>query len=304
MTSTESVPKLSKWPFYAADALLLALAAWIVFRCPNPFQLWPLTGLVVCATAGAWFSITPFLQEYKARLKFAEAGQLTTAVEQISNLRTFTNQISFATAQWQLVQDQSTKTVAAAKEISDRITAEAKEFSEFIQRANDSEKSHLRLEVEKLRRGENDWLHVLVRMLDHVYALYMAGVHSGQRNLIDQLTNFQAACRDSARRVGVVPFEAQPGDDYNEKTHQLADPQAQPAPGVRVRETIAPGFSFQGQMIRPAIVVLESLESAPPTASRLGDDLPQTAPLESPETGEPAEAEAHHTPSLFGPDHA
>lgn len=263
MTSV-SVPKLTKWPFYLADAFLLGVAALILYKCPDPFQFWPLLSLVTCSALGAWVSITPFLRQYNAEVKFAESNSLTSTVEQLNNLRTFTNQISFATAQWQIVQEQSSKTVGAAKDISERMAIEAKAFSDFIQKANDNEKSHLRLEIEKLRRGENEWLHVLVRTLDHVYALYMAGIHSGQPNLMEQLTHFQNACRDAARRVGLIPFEAKPNEPYDEKTHQLADPQAQPYDGALVRETIATGFSFQGQMIRPAIVILHASQT--PTA--------------------------------------
>ena len=58
----------------------------------------------------------------------------------------------------------------------------------------------VRLEVEKLRRAEGEWLQVLVRVLDHVYALHLGALRSGQPNLIEQLSNFQNACRDAARR--------------------------------------------------------------------------------------------------------
>jgi len=44
---------------------------------------------------------------------------------------------------------------------------------------NDSEKTTLRLEVEKLRRGELEWLQALVHILDHVFALHTAAMHSG-----------------------------------------------------------------------------------------------------------------------------
>ena len=102
-------------------------------------------------------------------------------------MRTFTNQISFATAQWQLVQDEAAKTVGAARHIAERMASEAKAFSDFMQKASDAEKGHLRLEVEKLRRSEGEWLQVLVLTLDHVYALLLAGRRSGQQNIIQQL---------------------------------------------------------------------------------------------------------------------
>jgi molecular chaperone GrpE (heat shock protein) len=296
--TTASAPKLPKWPFYVADLFLLAVAALIVFKCPDPFKLWPLLALVFCAAAGAWLSITPFLKQYDADLQFADSGNLTSAVEQINNLRTFTNQISFATAQWQVVQEQSSKTVTTAREIADRINAESKEFSEFIQKANDSEKGHLRLEVEKMRRAEAEWLHVLVRVLDHVYALYLAGVHSGQPNLIEQLSQFQNACRDAARRVGLTAFEPRANDPYNEKTHQLPDSQTPPGPGARIAQTVAPGFTFQGQMIRQAVVVL----NPPETKAEQSKTLAASSEKKTPVT-EPSE-KAAAAPKPIGPQTA
>src|ERR1051325_12049960 len=97
-----------------------------------------------------------------------------------------------------------------AKEIAQDMAAEVKAFNEFLQRARTDERSALQLEVDKLRRGETEWLQVIVRMLDHVYALHQAALRSRQPSLIEQLGNFQNACRDAARRIGLQPFVAAP----------------------------------------------------------------------------------------------
>lgn len=253
-----NAPKLSKWPFYLGDVVLLGIAGWIVHQSHYPLGPWPLFFLVILAIVGAWVSVTPFLVEYRATLKFAEADSLTTAVKQINDLRAFTNQISFATAQWQLVQEQAANTVKTAREIAERITAEAHAFSEFMRKANDAEKAHLRLETDKLRRAEQEWLQTIVRLLDHVYALHQAGLRSGQPVLIEQLGTFQKACRDAARRLGVVPFEAKPDEPFNDTAHQLADAEAKPPVGACVAETIATGYTFRGQLLRPPLVSLKA----------------------------------------------
>ncbi len=269
-----SVPKLSKWPFYAGDLLLLALAVWIIRRSPNPFAPWPLFFLVASGAIGAWFCVQPFLVEYRAELAFAEADVLTTAVDQIKNLQTLSNQISFATAQWQLVQEQSAKTLISAKEMAEQMTVEAKSFGEFMKRANDLEKTHLRLEADKLRRGEGEWLQIVVRLLDHVYALYQAGVRSGQPALREQLLNFQNACREIVRRLGIVAFEAETDAPFNEKAHQLMDSEARPPAGARVAEMLAVGYTFQGQLLRGAVVTVKlpaELAPEPDTPVSLND---------------------------------
>jgi hypothetical protein len=87
--------------------------------------------------------------------------------------------------------------VTADNEIAERMTAEAKGFAEFMQKANDSEKAHLRLEVDKLRRAEAEWLQIMTHVFDHVYALYAAAAKSGQPNLATtrEFSNCLPRCR-------------------------------------------------------------------------------------------------------------
>jgi molecular chaperone GrpE (heat shock protein) len=74
--------------------------------------------------------------------------------------------------------------------------------------------------------------------------------------LIDQLAQFQNACRDTARRVGLTPFVAAPAEPFDQQRHQLMDTDAKPEPGAIVEETLATGYTFQGQLVRPALVRL------------------------------------------------
>ena len=237
--------------------------------------------LSLCVIIGAIVCIVPFILNYKASTKLTEYKNFSSAVQQIENVRSVANQISFATAQWQMVQEQAGKTITAARDISDRMSAEAKAFGEFMVKANDAEKGHLRLEVEKLHRNEGEWLHTIIRIMDHVYALYLAGVKSGQDNLRTQLGNFQNACRESARRLGVVPFEAKADETFDDKRHQLPDPKAKALPGSKVGETVATGFTFQGKVLRPAVVTLRGASAAEPQQAELleeEDDAEQDVP--------------------------
>jgi len=267
-------PKLSKLPFYFADALLLGAALFIYNQSPHPLGAWQ-TGLIVLSVAcGAWISVLPFVLEYRARVKVAEAGALTTVIAQIQNMETIAAQISGATGQWQTVQEQASQTAVTARQITERMAAEAKGFAEFMQRANDSEKTNLRLEVEKLRRAEADWLQVLVRMLDHVYALHQGAVRSQQASLIEQVSHFQDACRDVARRVGLSPFIATDSEPFDAQRHQLTDGDRDTTDGRAVAETLAAGYTFQGKLVRPALVRLHA---------NGGNAASQPQPAETPE---------------------
>jgi molecular chaperone GrpE (heat shock protein) len=129
-------------------------------------------------------------------------------------------------------------------------------FSEFMKKMNDSEKATLRLEVEKLRRGELEWLQVLVNILDHVFALHTAAMRSGDVKFAAPITTFQNACRDTARRLGLTPFAAAPNESFDAERHQVADSKETPPAGAVVAETMGSGYTFQGRLLRPALVRL------------------------------------------------
>jgi len=255
-----TAPRIHKWPFFAGDTLLLGMAWFICLQGGRPIAVWAMALAVLCVAVGAVLAVAPFVLEYRATVRLAEADALTTVVSQMQNLDGIAGQITRATGHWQEVQQNADKTAASARQIADRMTAEVKGFAEFMERANDREKATLRLEVEKLRRVEAEWLQVLVRMLDHVYALHVGAVRSSQPGLIDQVGNFQTACRDAARRVGLTPFTAREAEPFDEQRHQLVDSDSKAASGSTVAETIAAGYTFQGKLIRPALVRLTNGE--------------------------------------------
>ena len=255
-----TAPKIPKWPFLIGDILLVAVAWFIAFKLSPPLGIVPAILLVGCVGGGAWICILPFLRDHQAEVKAKELDTFKSASSELENMRSVANQISFATAQWQVVHEQASKTISAATEISEKMMAESQAFSEFMLKANDAEKAHLRLEVEKMRRAEGDWLQTIVRTLDHVYALYLAGAKSGQTTLRDQLGHFQNACRDAARRIGVTPFEAKEDEAFDERKHQLPDPKAKVPSKAKIAETLATGFTYQGRIVRPAIVSLQAVD--------------------------------------------
>lgn len=264
-----STPRLARWPFLLADVVLVGVA----LVCYAQGGHWPFGGvmglaawegwvLTVCFSLGAVLGVLPFVLEYRVAARMDELARVQRGLEQIKNLEQIGRQISSATASWQAVQDEAGKAVAAARELNDRMNAEARAFQEFLQRAHDTERTHLRLEVDKLRRAEGEWLQVIVRVLDHVWALYRAAVHSGKVNLVGQLSLFQRACRDAAQRVGVVPFVPSGGDVFDAEIHQPAEGSAASGADLSVHETLATGFRYQGQLVRKALVVLRSAEDA------------------------------------------
>jgi molecular chaperone GrpE (heat shock protein) len=270
--------KIPKWPFLAANAVLILVAGAVVYKAAHPISQTEIFIATASVALGALLGCLPFILEYRAVKKLLEINAVTTVAEQLADLKKYSAQIATATDQWARVQEttknDSEKTVAAATEIAGRMATEIREFNEFQVKLNDTEKGALRLEVEKLRRAEGEWLQVVVRILDHVFALHNAAARSGQPELAENVGQFQNACRDAARRVGVTPFHAEPEEKFDAQKHRAHGLETPPADGV-VAEMLAPGLTFQGRLIRPALVRLqEAVPPAPAPAAEAAPDLP------------------------------
>jgi len=259
---TESkVPNLPKWPFYLADALLCGVAALVFSRMgtiEGASDAALAAGCLAAVALGAWASLTPWLRQYDAQAAQAESAMLKDTLSQINDLQEVGRQVQSANVSWQTVQDSASQIVTSCQTISQRMATEAAGFRKFFENVNEQEKAALRLEVEKLRRMEGDWLQAAVRMMDHTHALHSAGMKSDNPNLIQQLTQFQTHIRDAARRLGLNAFAPELGDYFDERLHQPLDGSAPAGPDKRVGEVKALGFTYQGQIIRKALVVTET----------------------------------------------
>lgn len=257
--------KVAKWPFLLGDAVLLFVAAATVWKARHPITETEICLAIGCVALGAVLGCLPFILEYCATGKLIELNVLGEVAGKIEDLQKFTAQVADITGQWARVQEATQggaeKTAAAVREISERMAAEVRDFTEFQKKMNDAEKGALRLEVEKLRRVEGDWLQVLARILDHIFALHTGAVRSGQPELAAQISSFQNACRDAARRVGLVAFVAEPGEKFDPERHRAHGVENPPADAVAA-ETLVSGLSFQGRLLRPVLVRLRETEPA------------------------------------------
>ncbi|HEX4349811.1 MAG TPA: nucleotide exchange factor GrpE [Verrucomicrobiae bacterium] len=274
--------KIPKWPFVLANALLIIVAAVVIYSAAHPISAAEGYIATGCVMLGALLGCLPFILDYRAVCKLIEVNAVSTVVEQLHDLKTYSAQIAAATSQWALVQEatkgNTDKTVAAAKEIAEHMTDEIQQFNEFQVKLNDTEKGALRLEVEKLRRIEGEWLQVVVRVLDHVFALHNAAARSGNPELVEHIGNFQNACRDAARRVGLTPFNAAPQEKFDAQKHR-AHGQENPPTDALVAETLAPGMSFQGRLLRPVLVRLHDANTPAAEASPEKSEAAETNQL-------------------------
>lgn len=281
--SLKPAPRINKFPFLLTDLACLGVAVTILYRNAGPIGGGQLLAIVACVALGAWACVTPFLRDHDVDVRLAESDNLHDTVQQIRQLKDVATAVQTATARWQIFQENSTETSAAMQRMANQLTNDARNFAESLKQANDVEKTALRLDIDKRKRAEGDWLKIIVTLLDHVHALYQAGVRSGQQNVIQQLGSFQTACRDVVRRVGLVAIEAQAGEVFNPDTHRLADEKQTAPEGAVIAGTLATGFTFQGQLVRPVLVALADKHVPPAEAQDLPPRSTELPPAE--ETG-------------------
>ena len=288
--ANEEDNRLARWPSilpFLVSALVLDVIGYLLMKS-SPHPISHLTGalVTVCVGAGALISVMPFLWDAKAALRHDELDTLAISANQIKDVKRVVDQITTATAQWMTVQEHSERAVEAAQTVSKEMTDEAKRFADFMAQSNDREKATLKLEADKLKRSEAEWLQVVVMMLDHTFALHQAALRSGQQNVINQLSQFQNVCRDTARRMGLVANEVPPGEAFDAESHQWVNGETAAPEGAKVRGTVASGYSYQGQPIRKVLVELEgegaafnggNATPASDTDAEVGDDPPADA---------------------------
>lgn len=304
-----AVPRVAYWPFIGVDLLLVA-TAWLIYHQANrPMVHYEVAAIALCTALGAWLAVWPLVLQHRADLARDERTDLVGTLAQLQQLDQLAERIALATGQWQTAQEHAAGAVNAAREIAERMSAEQKAFQVFIEQAAGTQRQHLELEVNKLRRAEGDWLQTAVRILDHVYALYVAAQRSGQPHLAAQIDAFQNACRDAARRVGLVPLVVTPGTPFDPNVHQPYDPATAVPANALVGDTIGAGYSFQGRLLRRVVVLLQPgaqpeapLVSGETTTLRtVSGDLPglESPPLSTRNVEElpPAVAEFPDSPS-------
>ncbi len=288
---------MQKWPFLIGDIIAL-VACYVIYNMGGEtFETGKAVACVACVVFGAIFSAYPFIQEYRMDARFAEADQLAEVTQFMDRLEKVKNGVTVATAHLETAQDFSEKTIDASREIAERMTEEAKAFAEFMAKANDTEKSHLQLEVDKLKQAEGEWLKVVVTTLDETFRIHAAAAQAGNTGVAAQLAKFQAVCRAAAGRVGLVPFEPEFGEPFNSEKHVLPDADAEVPEDARVGGAFAPGYTYLRRPLRPALVQLQGVQTPPPAASapeapaEPADSLEEEAPP-APEPAEEAATEA------------
>jgi molecular chaperone GrpE (heat shock protein) len=76
--------------------------------------------------------------------------------------------------------------------------------------------------------------------------------------------------------MGLTPFTANPAELFDSEKHQVFESNEKPKEGAVVAQTVAVGYTFQGRLLRRALVRVQGLNDEAP-ASTDQAQLPLTA---------------------------
>ncbi|NCC60378.1 MAG: nucleotide exchange factor GrpE [Verrucomicrobiae bacterium] len=294
--SETSNPSASdKAPFVVTDLVLILTAIGILTFTQHPLSgsaVWTITLLVF---SGAWIAVTPWIMEQRSKTKLAELEGLKGVEESIQKMNSFSDGVNSALLSLSNVQEIAQASAKRAAEAEEKIAQYGLDFEERFSKAANYEKSALQLEIDKLKRIEKDWVSSASGMLDHILALASAGIHSGKPEIAEQMKRFRAACLDIASHAGIQPYMPAPTDLYDPEKHAVPPNAPTPAAEAKIARVLAPGFIYQGVLIRKAMILTEDMEftqEAGAPAKGVTHSFAST-PAEAPQ----AEAESSFTPA-------
>src|ERR1700761_7488808 len=123
---------MPKWPFVLVWALFLAVAVGVFYQAHRPMTEMEVILMVSMVVLSAITFCLPFVLDYKAAGKLLEVNAMSTVMDQMRDLQKYSEKIASATDQWARVQEttkgHSDRTISMAKDITERMAAEIKEF--------------------------------------------------------------------------------------------------------------------------------------------------------------------------------
>ncbi|MDB6055501.1 MAG: hypothetical protein JWN25_3024 [Verrucomicrobiales bacterium] len=293
---------LPKWPFFLADLVLLTFAAVSMLRVGGPNTSTDRLIWIGTVCIGCLISLVPYL--YTG----ASSSENTSAAddERLEELKLAVQNSGEKLPD--LLVPHLDKMQAALHErflgIEAGVQASRKSFDGLITVLNQqqsAELAHARLETEKLRKGDGEWLQLVVHLMDQAFALFQAAVNSGQHAVAQQLSLYYSHCRDLVRRKGLVPLLPEPGTPFN-GDEQMITEGTRAAEDSKIASVVVPGYTFQKQIVRKALVTLALSTPSPveaPAPVHIEEVKPEIEPEEPivEKPVEPSAAESQESPA-------
>jgi len=251
MRSESRNPKIEKWPFVTGGLSLLVAAGGLLVFFNNRPETWILTLTLFAFVSGVLINLLPFVLEYLRKSRQINAEDFDSALAKVQGIEKIAELISDATEQWNRNCRSTAKTTAT---ISALIQTGEDRLKTVLQEANDRQLDELQQERDRLQRSNRQWLETLVGILDELFLLQQTAKRTGQHESLQQLETLQQKSLELSHKAGLGQYLAKTGEPFDPRFHRANGNGIPPNP--RIKETLVPGFSFQGRCIRLPLVSL------------------------------------------------
>ncbi|RME68900.1 MAG: hypothetical protein D6781_09845 [Verrucomicrobia bacterium] len=140
MSNRPTLPKpIPRWPFYLGDAAFLILAFATITLAGSPPSLGHIAVATLCTIIGIALLLIPFLLEYDARARFAEAQARDHAEAQLRRLAQIGDQLTNVLSRSQSTEEQIGQALGNLDEIIEKLGNLTDDLGQFISRLSTSE---------------------------------------------------------------------------------------------------------------------------------------------------------------------
>lgn len=151
-------PRPPKWPYFLGDAILLALAGLTGLLAPTPLSAAALTLIFACVALGSVLAVLPFLLDFAAGQREAEAALQLKLEAQNTRLHQSAETIASIAGQLKSAHEATARAVHTAETLPYRLQEKIAEFTTQLQARDDEEKAAMIKELEALRDAEGQRL--------------------------------------------------------------------------------------------------------------------------------------------------
>jgi hypothetical protein len=157
-TRPASPPPVKRWPFVLGDVLLLGIALGVVVLGGSPPGLVTLVVVAICVLLGVGLLVAPYLMEYEARVRFAEAATHDQLEIQARRLAQTVEQLSHAVSRSQSTEEQAGQALGTIEELTEKLTSQSDELASALARSTEREIADLKLQLERVARERDQQL--------------------------------------------------------------------------------------------------------------------------------------------------
>jgi hypothetical protein len=154
MNPSDEAPNLSPWPFLIGDVLLLATAAYLASRAPEPLSGPTLIAVVICVALGAVLACVPFLLNYTRRQDLALAERQKEIAALARTTAESAEQISIVAQGLHAISDHTQRTLKHLDQLPQKLQEKINDFKTQLNEVNVTENEALAQEVNTLRTSE------------------------------------------------------------------------------------------------------------------------------------------------------